>query len=571
MGEISDIDPIEIKRITAAADAAELILAKREAQRGNILPYLRFQWPFLELDGFQDDAMVNLFRHEIRQVWVKGNTGCGKNLIIALAAIAYYDIWDDAKVVLTRDSFERAVSIVYSEVCRWLRSMRVPPVGILKNAKFQHPINENHLIEVVNPGSEEGFSGVHSPHVFFIFDEATAEVFDTAQPGKTTRFALAGTQATKFLACANPRTTTGTFRNAFPRANPNENCTIPGPYGLKRCITVSGMDCRNIREKRLSTPISPDGGIEIEGRFYPAGEAITPEHYELVKPIIPGQTTYDTYRGHLLNPDPNFVAIFAHGRFPDEDPDKQLIPGSWLEVPRKRWRAFQKAKRYFRGRKYFEALLPKLCPITAAGLDVAASLAGDESILTVGGRYGVAAQFAKQTPRTTDLCTWVVSTMRTFYGVNLAGGGFPIGVDVDGIGRGVADMLIQMGVTVIECKGNETPSIDPKTYFNARAENYGEVARRLDPQGNFQRSRFLLPDDQRLIEELVAHEKIFKDRDAIRFRVTPKDNIGDLKDVATIKQKIGRSPDRSDSLVYFFRALNSPGGYDMSEAIRRAF
>ena len=79
---------------------------------------------------------------------------------------------------------------------------------------------------------------------------------------------LAKTQAALIVALANPRTMGGWFRRAYPLDSPNKTQTIETPFGKRRCITISGRDCRNVREgkevipnqitrKRFSPKLSP--------------------------------------------------------------------------------------------------------------------------------------------------------------------------------------------------------------------------------------------------------------------------------------------------------------------------
>lgn len=557
------ISPEQVEEIRRQADGAKWELARRKALRGEPLDLVRLQWPGVILDEWQQRELCEFFRPEVREMFVKGNTGCGKGAFTAIVLCLYFYLFDDATIIMTRDSEATAKRILFGEVRKWFRRMQIRPEAAIMGDQIVDPANrETHFMRVSNPKTGEGFSGVHGPHVLFAFDEATAPVLED-------RYKLADTQATKFLCLANPRTMAGNFRNAFPAGSVDLTQTVVGPFGLRRLVTIGGPDCLNVREKRLEKPVAPVGGIEIDGRKFATGETIPPEYFEQVAPIIPGQTCYDTWIGLCQHPDPHFVACFAHGRFPDEDPETKLFSFAWFDRHQEFWRRFdrlwEKHKRTHRQR----LRLNKFFPIEAAALDVAASIDGDDSVLTVGGRKGIRKMFAIKERDTTRLVDWVIATLELQFGVSILGRRIPVAVDVDGVGKGVGDMLARRGVFVVEIHSGATSDADPQQYGNKRAESYGEFARRLNPEGDFADAPFALPAGElgdSLIAELTAHEKIYLAKDATRFRVTPKAPVPGVKDKAiSVKQKIGRSPDRSDSAVYFYRAIAALPSRNLSE------
>jgi len=130
---------------------------------------------------------------------------------------------------------------------------------------------------------------------------------------------------------------------------------------------------------------------------------------------------------------------------------------------------------------------------------------------------------------------------------------------MDGLGWGVGGILRKQGVRVIEFRGGSASEIDPKEYANKRAEAYGEVAKRLDPDGLWRSVPFAIPDDPELRAELTAPEKIYIGKDGLKYRITPKQSKPNVKDVQSIHKKLKRSPDKGDSLVYFNCGLKDKG------------
>lgn len=550
----------EFKRLQYKA--ARILEAIKEFRAGRSLDLVYLLWPNIILDDFQVDLLQSVADPTIREIYVKGNTGCGKGGSAGIAVCCYYVAWPDAKVIITRDSADTAKTVMFGEVKSWWRRMAFHPVkAVVQTEAIVDPDRpESHHVKISNPKSEEGFRGVHSPNVLHLYDEATADVL-------VDRYKLSDTQATKFIALANPSVISGPFRNAFPPDDPDKTQTIIGPRGRRRCITISGADCLNVREKRLKKPVAPVGGITIGGKSYKHGDIIPPEDHEKVKPIIPGQTCYDEYIGLCQHPDPDYVRVYAHGMFPKEDREKQVILGSWLSSPCDRHTRWLQLWNSVRGRRHIYEMLERILPVEAFGLDVADSFDGDSTSLTSGSDRGVRKIHKRKAADTMKTTGWVLTTIENEYGIDLKLGNHPIGIDYDGgYGAGVGDRLKEMGCRVIEIHGSASPEINPFRYGNKRAELYGEFGLRLDPKHladeDTDRPTYIMPDDDLLRGDLCAPEKIFNS-DGIKFKLTPKmpqKNVTGRMRVESIKEKLGRSPDDGDSVVYLHEACRYVGG-----------
>lgn len=345
-------------------------------------------------------------------------------------------------------------------------------------------------------------------------------------------------QARKIVAIANPRTLSGSFHAMYPKVDPDVTQTIRTPVGARRCFTIDAATCMNPRNKRLERPIGPPGGIEIQSVMYAEGDPIPPEHYEIVKPLIPNQVDYARYLGIISHPDQNHVRVFGHGKFPIEDPELQLILPSWLDRHRAAWH-------------------PAIV-VDCFAFDVAASEGGDESSLTALGQEGVAEVITWQFSDIMQSVGFILEKAATRFGVNLTKGRNPIAVDCDGLGKGAGDRLAELGCWVKQIHNGARAEVNPQRYANFRAEMYGILAERLDPRGLWGGQTFALPDDPMLIEELTAPEKIYGS-DPFRFSITPKrkppGGILHGKEVVTLYDKLGRSPDRGDGVAMGFVVL----------------
>lgn len=568
------LTPEEQRDLQAHAEAAAILDAYEAARAGDPFPLVALQWGtiiradevladrdvllgherYLILDDFQYDALQALFDPTIRDVFIKGNTGCGKTGVFGIAVCAYYLSFSDARVVVTRDSYRPAVSKTFAEVAGWWRRMRYRPRGIeLQTAAIVDMADRQHAVTVASPDSGEGFSGTHGSHVLFAFDEASAQSL-------TERFKLAYTQASKLFAISNPRGQSGGFFQGFALAEDmNETQTILTPYGRRRLITVDGDEMLNVRAKCLKKPIAPPGGIDLGGRHWAYGETIPAEVHRLAAEIIPGQTCYDEHLGICSSSDPDFVACYAHGRFPGDDKERQVILGKWLSEPQRQWRKFirarDKARRHRHKQRWLDRLA-KLCPVQAFGLDVGGSSTGDPSVLTAGGDRGIVNQHAEQIDDAIAMCDWCEQVARSEYGITLRSGNHPVCVDTDGLGWGIVGIMRSRGIKVVEFRGNDPSDVDARRYANKRAEAYGELAERIRPDGQWKGVPFMVPDNELLIQELRAPKKIHA-KDGLRWGITPKRRVaGDkARQIETIHDIIGRSPDHGDSAVYWFRAM----------------
>lgn len=504
------------------------ILAARE---GNPIPYVKLQWPDVILDGFQVETIEGMFDTKILEVFIKGCTGPGKGFAVGgLGANVWFDVFDESKTILSSSGFEHAKKNIFAELTKWRRRRKYQNIhpDEIRTKEIHH--NEEHFVLISNPETGEGMSGQHGPRTLFIFDEASAvddSVYENAKK-----------QSRMIVALANPRVLSGFFRKGFEDAeDPDKNQIVDMPSGRRKLISVGGLDCTNVKNKCLLVQVSPPGGIEIEGAFFAEGESIPDEYYERVKPIIPGQITYSKYMETMANIDPNQRAIFAEGRFPTEDLEMQVIPGTWIARHTAAWH--------------------KKLPADVFALDVAASKSGDRSILAVGSGAGILDLLPKQENDTMVLVGWVIATVRKRYGVDLTESGHPVAVDFGGVGKPVGQRLRELGVWVHPIFGGSAPTFDKTNYANKRAELYGELSHRLNPMGAYRDTPFPLPPKHGadLSREFNAHEKIYQS-DGVKFHLIPKHKRG--RTCSSVREILnGKSPDKSDAVVMLYDTVVS--------------
>jgi hypothetical protein len=501
--------------------------------------------PVLRLDWWQLIIIAGFFDETIGELFIKGATGCGKGCAVSIANCLWFDIYHESRVTLTGRDWTHAILTIFGEVKQWFQRMKFPAQCRVLGNEISD--GERHYVRVLNPDvssstAGEAFSGAHGSNTIYTFDEATSH--------PDSFFENAEKNARKIIALANPRTLSGRFRDAFkPLGNRIDEIGVCyGNLGNRLCVTIGGPDCMNVRQGRLRTAVAPAGGITINGTAYTAGDPLTKPDHAAVRPLISNQIDLNQFRTICSKGDPRLVGVFAYGRFPTEDPDKQVIMRSWLDF-------------------HLEAYKSALPDIECFALDVARSKNGDKTCLAAGGQHGCRELTFWQYNDISMTCSHVVSTIREKYAIDLRGGRHPIVVDMDGLGCGAGDILRASGCWVIEFRGNAGSEVDPRIYGNARAEAYGTLGRRLNPDDRWRGIAWALPYDEDLFEELTAPEKVYSS-DGLRFHITPKNTPPGRENSVSVKDKIGRSPDKADAVVYLFAGVRIL--HDLNEWFRQS-
>lgn len=505
--------------------------ARQKAKEGDPMPLAHLQWPGAVWDEFQEDLVVKFFDPEIWACAVKGSTGCGKGATAARILCLYYDVFRDAKIILTSVSHEHCLTTLFNEVKLWFNRMSSRPPGLVGAMNIKD--GEEHFILPVNPANETAFAGKHSQggHTVFGFDEANAVLPD--------RWDNMQDQANKAIVLSNPRSAACRFRSMFPAVDPDKTQVILHSRGKIFCQTISAMDMCNYKKQCLSKPIGPLGGVTIEGKFFEHGEKIPSEYHRKRLPIIPGQRCYDEVQADLAAKDKRRVEWQVHAKFPKSDEDVQTILPEWRPRSDEAW-----------------ITVHETLPVWVFGLDIAASADGDSTQLAAGGILGCKGLHGTHKADTTDTVAWVYKIAQEHYGIDLRRQGVVVG-DAVGVGKGPLDLLASQGVDVLFLYGSGRPIIEESAhrFKNVRAEMYGLLGDRLNPDGAaHHETAFPLPPDELLWEELCAAEKIYDSMG--KFKLTPKTESvidqGSGRKIESIKDKIGRSPDRADAVTMMY-------------------
>ena len=556
---------------------AHKLLALREIRAGNPWPLVYFEWPQLiitdqeeldvfrkccqrtqyldlRLDDFQVDFLTALFGQKHTQVGMSGGTKLGKGFVAGgLGVNLWWDCYPDCKIILVGPTAQHVKDNLFGEARVWRKKMWSHEYQLdnceVQLERMQEIGNETHFVKMANTETGEGLSGTHSTATIWFFDEASGS------PEFFYNNALSGFKM--LVGLSNPRYVSGWFAKWFPDDFSSGFKTIQASTGPRRLISVGLDDCINVKAKRLMNPISPHGGLEVGGAFYPEGTPILPEHQPLIKALLPGQACFDL-REQLVRTCPeDEIEWRVFGRFPKENRQLMLFKHHWRELATKR----------------FEELSPDNDHRTepplqyqALGVDVAGRITGDDACLAFGEVRGCA-----------EILTCKVSNLQLFKGLIYAearirgmdplDGITPVAVDTLGMGQMLGDSMEVDGVYVIRVENGKKPERDAETYENRRAEVYGDTASLVDP--TFNEKSWAVPDDDMLWEELFAHERIYVGVGR-RFRLNPKRRPPSKKmlpitdDRESVEEKIGRSPDRADGLTLLSQAIRVLPEFDQA-------
>ena len=217
-------------------------------------------------------------------------------------------------------------------------------------------------------------------------------------------------------------------------------------------------------------------------------------------------------------------SMFRDGSFTagHEDDVWQVIPTAWVEAAMARWTPDGDA-----------------APMTSLGADVAR---GGQDEFVIQRRHGhwyapPLVYPGRDTPDGPVGASLIVAALRD---------GAPAHVDVVGPGAAVHDHLVQSNIHSVPVNGGaqslRTDKSGQLRFYNLRSELYWRFREALDPRSN---SKIQLPPDRKLLADLCAP----------RWRLTIRgiqleSKTGGADGFGNLAQRLGRSPDRGDAVIY---------------------
>jgi len=345
------------------------------------------------------------------------------------------------------------------------------------------------------------------PHDLYGFDEVTE--FSEAQ----FRFVIGWNrsarpgQRCRVICTGNPPTSAdGLWVIQFWAPWLDENHPNPAQPGeLRWFTTIAGRD----QEMPDGSPVMINGELvmPLSRTFIPAKVEDNPV-YRGSSYMANLQALPEPMRSKMLYGD------FKAGR---EDPVQQIIPSEWVRLAQERWTEGGHGG----------------APMSALGVDVARG-GRDKTAITPrhGAWFGHAWTYpGKATPDGPAVAALVLEH---------AGKGAVVNVDVIGVGGSVYDFLKDRdGLVVVPVNGAAAAKGRDKSgmlgFVNARAEAWWRLREALDPSSG---QDLALPPDPELRADLCAPT----------WKITARGILVEAKE--DIIARIGRSPDKGDSLVY---------------------
>lgn len=268
-------------------------------------------------------------------------------------------------------------------------------------------------------------------------------------------------------------------------------------------------------EKGNSTEVPGPEPVFIKGK------KVSP----LSRTYVPARVSDNRYAGEayqavLDSLEEPLRSIMRDGDFfaAQQDDRWQVIPTAWVQTAQERWQAKTGEERG---------------PLSSLGIDVARS-GKDKTVYTA--RYGN--WFAEQATRpgsATPDGQSVIKDALEILGTERA----PVQIDTVGIGSSPTDIGAMHGLNVVPLNGANGSIALSKSgnmrFVNKRAEWWWKLREALDPESG---EDLALPPDRELLVDLTS----------ARWKMMARGVQIELKD--EIKQRIGRSPDKGESLIY---------------------
>ena len=427
----------------------------------------------------QEEVLNALTTH--RRVAVKAGNGLGKGFCAAVAVLWFMHVHQDAAIALsTAPTFRQVRHILWRQIHRLYRPAAKTLGGEMFHTRWD--LSPERYALGLSADAADQFQGFHSPNVLIIVDEAegvTEEIYEGIESVMTSADPL-------LLLIGNPTTMTGAFRRAFYEER-----------GIYRNITISALDCPNVRAGRI---------------------------------LIPGLTTaqWVEERRNIWKEDSLLYRARVLGEFSDHGNDtlfrikdlEAAISNGILEA--ESWSVD--------GEPVHAPAIPSTDDVIIA-VDVA-RFGSDSSVILR--RRGDCVEDIQdlRDQDTMQLSGRVAASIREHNPAYVL-------VDEIGIGAGVVDRLRELGHPVHGINVARKPR-DEKSFANLRAEGYWSLAER------FKSGRLIIPDDSQLLSQLSTLRYNYDSQG--RIKIESKDDI---------RNRGLPSPDRADALMLAF--LPPPG------------
>lgn len=473
----------------------------------------------------EQQAIISSVQHN-KMTAVASGTARGKDFVAACACLCFMyltprfnlkgELVENTKIAMTAPTGRQVTNIMVPEIRRLMRNAKCLP-GRIVAGDIRTDYEEWFLTGFkADDNNTEAWSGFHAVNTMFVVTEASgiSELTFNAIEG-----CLQGNS--RMLIVFNPNVTTGYAAKAMKsdRFNKFRLNSLHAENVVKRKAIIPGqVDFEWVKDKVINwcTQIQPEDFNSGDGDF----------DFEI-----------DNVKGYYRPNDLFRVKIL--GMFPKVSEDC-LIPYEWIELANKRWQIYKET-----GTK---PNIPERLGIDVAGMG------RDESCLCH--RFGnfVENFEVHQSAGKADhmhvagMCIPVLKRKGTL--------GF---IDTIGEGAGVYSRLLELGYrNAISCKYSEGASslsdvTNIYTFATMKAYLYWCVRDWLNPKND---NKPCLPPDDKLMEEATEIKWKFQSNGSIIME--PKEDL---------EKRLGRSPDKFDSLANTFYPMNAKSMIDHEQLI----
>lgn len=426
----------------------------------------------------------------------------------------------EAFVVSTAPTAAQVSAILWREIAKAHRVAKLP--GRINRAGYPQWYVGSELVGYGRKPADyeqSAFQGIHARYVLVVIDEAcgvSRHLFDAVD-------SLATNQHARVLAIGNPDDETSYFKK------------ICDPDSGWNVIHIDGLRTVNFtREQVANYPLTQKlmDAEKIGYNTEPVTSALRESMLsplwveERIKRWAGARDSDDAAAVARMCAQSNLFASKVRGIFPTNS-NTGVIPLGWVQLAVNRWRDWDSAGRPMQvGRK-------------VVGVDVAYS-GDDESAVCV--RIGNSVYPVERYSHADTIETANHAAKHLHTPACMAV------VDVIGVGAGVYDALRRWrakGLIEAECvpfnaaaQSHRTDTLGEFRFRNDRAAAWWNFREILDPSKG---SQVMLPDDERLMEELVAPRAEHFAGGIIK--IESKDEI---------KRRLGRSTDSADAVIQSF-------------------
>ncbi len=462
-----------------------------------------------------------------RRVSVRSGTSRGKDFVAAVASLCFLYLtpsfdkegnFHSAKVVNTAPTGRQIKNIMMPEISKLFNKAKFLP-GNLQSKGIRFDDYKEWFLDgfKAEENNVEAWSGLHAPNIMVVVTEASGvsqTMFDSIEG------VLQGNS--RLVLIFNPNRTTGEayYSTRSPLYTKHKLNCLDAPNVINKVRQLNG-EITEDEYNKLHIPGQVDYDW-VDEKFKKPGWVTQVNE----KDVDPGKLDIN-WGGKWYRPGTLF-RVKVLGEFPEEG-DDVLIPLNWIEAANERWKEIvEKAER-------------KSDPLRL-GVDIA-GMGRDNSVFTF--RYEnfvkefkTISNIAKKATIHMEVAGQVVDYLQPDPRTKAY-------IDTIGEGAGVYSRLNEQGFQqAISVKasygtGGLTDETGERSFNNMRSYLYWMIRDALDPSLGGQ---LALPYDEELTEELC--DITYKFTSNGKIQLEPKDDI---------KKRIGRSPDKADSLslTYF--------------------